>query len=68
MRGLLVGTGDVAVAPGGPEAIHIWASIVGGCSGLRDGDLVGMDDMAVKMLAREGGLVDVSGSKFYDFR
>ena len=74
--GLLVGTGDVAVAPGGPEAIHIWASIAGACvlpgalggMGVLEGDSVGMDDMAVKMLAREGGLVDVSGSKFYDFR
>jgi hypothetical protein len=36
--------------------------------GVLEGDSVRMDDMAVKMLAREGGLVDVSGSKFYDFR
>lgn len=36
--------------------------------GAPEGDLVGMDDVAVKMLSREGGSVDVSGSKFYDFR
>jgi hypothetical protein len=39
-----------------------------GRCGCAEGDSAGMDDMAVKMLAREGGLVDVSGSKFYDFR
>jgi hypothetical protein len=35
---------------------------------VRDGDLAGMDDAVVKMLARAGGSVDVLGSKFYDFR
>jgi hypothetical protein len=36
--------------------------------GEREGDLTGTDDVAVKMLSREGSSVDVLGSKFYDFR